>query len=320
MITDSVAGMIIAPPMPIARAQHDQLVGVLGERGEHARDAEQHEPGLQRALATEAVAERAHREQDAGEGEQVGVDDPLQRRARRREVRLQRRQRDVEDRVVEPDDEQAEGEHAERLPAARVHPRVDGFGLHGGLRVRGWSWDVDVADRDHVGARSDIGRQQRKRRAADSPPRLATRGRDRPAGRWTLPLRRAAGCRSPAKPRTPPRIRRGRAGDGAGTSGMSGSLASCACPNIRGRPATRTLSGEPSSRRLMRTARGRRWAWRRRMGSLPACACLRGADSRCSGGRRGPAPGRSRPWRPDPRAVVGAADAVVDDLDDDWPS
>ena len=89
MITDSVAGMIIAPPMPIAAAEHDQLRGVLGERGEHAGDPEQHEPGLQGAFAPEAVAERAHREQDAREGEQVRVDDPLQRGARGREVRLQ---------------------------------------------------------------------------------------------------------------------------------------------------------------------------------------------------------------------------------------
>ena len=65
-------------------AQHDQLAGALRERGEHARDAEEDEPGLQRALAPEAVAERAHRQQDAGEGQQVGVDDPLQRRPPRR--------------------------------------------------------------------------------------------------------------------------------------------------------------------------------------------------------------------------------------------
>ena len=112
-------------------AEHDQLCGVLGERGEHARHAEQQEPGLQRAFTTEAVAERAHGEQDAGERQQVGVDDPLQRGPRGREVRLQRRQRDVEHRVVEPDDEQAEGEDGERLPAARMHPRVDRFRLHG---------------------------------------------------------------------------------------------------------------------------------------------------------------------------------------------
>ena len=46
-------------------------------------------PALQRALAAEAVAERAHRQQQAGEHEQVGVDDPLQRRAGGVEMLLQ---------------------------------------------------------------------------------------------------------------------------------------------------------------------------------------------------------------------------------------
>ena len=128
------------------RPQHDQLRRILRERGEHAGDAEEHEPGLQGPLAAEAVAERAHREQDAGEGEQIRVDDPLQRGARRREVGLQRRQRDVEHRVVEPDDEQAEGEDAERLPAALVHLWVGRCGLHGGASAQGiWTRRTGIA-------------------------------------------------------------------------------------------------------------------------------------------------------------------------------
>ena len=96
---ESVAGMIIAPPMPMSGAEGDQLVGGV-RRAATARLAppKSDETGLERALAPEAVAERAQREQQAGEDEQVGVDDPLQRRRGGVEVLLQRRQRDVEDR------------------------------------------------------------------------------------------------------------------------------------------------------------------------------------------------------------------------------
>ena len=77
---DSVAGMISAPPTPIAARTAISCVGGVDEQHGEAGAAEQREAGLQRALAAEAVAERAHRQQQAGEHEQVRVDDPLQRR------------------------------------------------------------------------------------------------------------------------------------------------------------------------------------------------------------------------------------------------
>jgi hypothetical protein len=48
----------------------------------------------------------AHRQEQPGEYEGVGVDDPLELAARSAEITLDRRQRDVEDRVVERDDEE----------------------------------------------------------------------------------------------------------------------------------------------------------------------------------------------------------------------
>jgi hypothetical protein len=95
-------------------------------RGPQRRGAEQDEAGVQRALAAEPVAERAHRQQQAGEDEDVAVDDPLQRARRGVEVALDRRQGDVEDRVVDADDEQRDAERAEDLPAA-------GIGCHEGV-------------------------------------------------------------------------------------------------------------------------------------------------------------------------------------------
>jgi hypothetical protein len=101
-------------------ADRDELGGGLDEEDGEAREAEERDAGLQRALAAEAVAEGPEREQQAGEGDEVGVDHPLQRRAGGAEVLLQRRERDVEDGVVEPDDHEAQGKDAEGLPASFI--------------------------------------------------------------------------------------------------------------------------------------------------------------------------------------------------------
>ena len=65
-------------------------------------------------------------EQQAGEHDRVRVDDPLQLRALGAEVAHDRRQRDVEDRVVDADDDEREAEHGERHPP----PLVDLLGRH----------------------------------------------------------------------------------------------------------------------------------------------------------------------------------------------
>ena len=80
----------------------------------------------ERPVAAEPVTEAARGEQQAGEHERVGVDDPLQLAARRAEPALlhrvrERRQGDVEDRVVEHDHDQAHAQHEQREPAAVVH-------------------------------------------------------------------------------------------------------------------------------------------------------------------------------------------------------
>ena len=60
VMIDSVAGMISAPPTPISGADGDELRGRLDEEDGEAREAEERDAGLQRALAPEAVAEHAH--------------------------------------------------------------------------------------------------------------------------------------------------------------------------------------------------------------------------------------------------------------------
>ena len=102
------------------RPDGDELSRGLDEEDRQAREAEQRDACLQGALAAEAIAERAEREKQAGERHQVRVDHPLQRRAGCIEVLLQGRQGDVEDRVVEPDDDQAQRQDAKCLPAAGI--------------------------------------------------------------------------------------------------------------------------------------------------------------------------------------------------------
>jgi len=71
--------------------------------------------------------------------QQVPVADPLQLARRRVEFRADGRQRDVEDRVAHRDDEQAERDHAQRLPAPGVRLRL---GCHQGLLPEGRGEDM----------------------------------------------------------------------------------------------------------------------------------------------------------------------------------
>ena len=77
---DSVAGMISAPPMPIAARTAISPSAESTNSTARLAPPNSARPDCKRELAAEAVAERAHRQQQAGEHEQVRVDDPLQRR------------------------------------------------------------------------------------------------------------------------------------------------------------------------------------------------------------------------------------------------
>ena len=80
---ESVDGMINAADAPISGAAGDELPHLGATRdASSGRDEEHDQPELQRALAPEPVAERAGREEQAGEHERVGGDDPLQLRGR----------------------------------------------------------------------------------------------------------------------------------------------------------------------------------------------------------------------------------------------
>ena len=85
------------------------------------------EPELERALAAEPVADRAGREEQAREHERVGRRRPTGAATRSRpRSRDERRDRDVQARVADEDDEQAQAEDAEHPPAAVVSGVVQG--------------------------------------------------------------------------------------------------------------------------------------------------------------------------------------------------
>ena len=102
------------------RARGDQRRRVRSERRDDGPEPEHGQPGQERALAPEAVAEAAGGEQQTGEDQQVAVHDPLQLARTGVELLADRGQPHVEDGVAHRDQEQREREYAERLPAAGI--------------------------------------------------------------------------------------------------------------------------------------------------------------------------------------------------------
>ena len=91
-----------------------------GEPAQHGGDGEDDEPDQEHAPAADAVGHRAAGQQQRGERERVGVDDPLQVGEVGAEVALDRRQRDVHDRDVEQQHERRQT-HGEQRPPLAIH-------------------------------------------------------------------------------------------------------------------------------------------------------------------------------------------------------
>src|SRR5438552_2088241 len=112
----------------LPRASATRMIGTLTRK----TDPNQKWPSSQPLATgpTEPVAEGAGREQQAGEHERVGGDDPLQLRGRGVELARQRRDRDVEARVADEHDQQAQAQDAERPPAPVVQTSCFGRAAH----------------------------------------------------------------------------------------------------------------------------------------------------------------------------------------------
>ncbi len=113
----------------------DELVGAVGQRRQDRPDAHDRQADGEGAAAAEAVAERAHRQQQAGEHQDVGVHDPLELAGRRPELALEAGDGHVDDRVVHHDQQQAEAHDGQHDPAAGILQGCLGA-RHGGGRCR----------------------------------------------------------------------------------------------------------------------------------------------------------------------------------------
>ncbi len=123
---DNVDGMMNAAPTPMSARQPMICHISVGLRRGGRADEERREAELERALPPEAVAERAGGEQQAREHERVRRDDPLELRLGGAEVARERGERDVEARVADEDDQQAQAEDDEHPPATVVRLLVVG--------------------------------------------------------------------------------------------------------------------------------------------------------------------------------------------------
>ena len=76
-----------------------------------------HEAGQEHAPLAEQITEPAGQQEQAAEGDQVGVDHPREAALGEPQVALDRRQRDVHDGRVEDDHEEPDAEDDQGVPA-----------------------------------------------------------------------------------------------------------------------------------------------------------------------------------------------------------
>ena len=100
---------------PLARAYQGNQVG--SQTAKRGRQREPDHSNDEDAPAAEAIPQRAPEENQGGEGQRVGVDEPLDCHDRRREISFNRRQRDVDDGFVNVSD-------AGRQDCCNQYPRL----------------------------------------------------------------------------------------------------------------------------------------------------------------------------------------------------
>ena len=132
-ISDRVDGASVAPAIPSRARLRMSISALTRERSEQRQHAEGAGADEQQLAAADAVAERAHRHEEARDHEAVDVDDPEELRAARVEVGRERRHREVQHRQVhhvhqarEREDGQADPFAAARSGWGRV---LDHFGM-----------------------------------------------------------------------------------------------------------------------------------------------------------------------------------------------
>jgi hypothetical protein len=118
----------------LQEAGADQHLLGLREPAERRGGGEEGEAGHEDGLAPDQVAQAPGEQEQAAEGDQVGVDDPGEGRLREAEVILDRGQGDIHDRLVEDDHQHAHAEDDQGDPAIAVRRRA-GYAGVGRLHV-----------------------------------------------------------------------------------------------------------------------------------------------------------------------------------------
>ena len=123
VITESVTGMMKAAATPITMRSPISCVGVWRKRARKDASPKSESPRARMGLRPIAVSDRTRRQQESGEGERVGIDDPLQLRLRGAGIPRDLGQGDVEAGDSRDDHRQREAHDAQHRAAA---PRVTG--------------------------------------------------------------------------------------------------------------------------------------------------------------------------------------------------
>ena len=144
------------------RPGRDQRIGRADQRAAERPEPEHHESEEECAAPAELVAETPGGEEQTREHECVGVGNPLQLALGRAELADEARERDIDDRAVDPDNEQRQAQDREDRPAPPVDLLVN-------LGRRTLRPNIGVGHRHLLGA----GQSGPSRRASLTPPPLA---------------------------------------------------------------------------------------------------------------------------------------------------
>ena len=120
VMIDRVAGMMNAAPMPMTARLAITCEASDARPASSAPTPKTASPPSRAPPAAEAVADRSRGEQQAGEHDRVGVDDPLELGRRRAEVALHRRQRGVEPGHRHHDEDERQAHDRQQEPATGV--------------------------------------------------------------------------------------------------------------------------------------------------------------------------------------------------------
>ena len=178
VIVESVPGMIRAAPMPIRARYPISWPDEPANARERGGAAEEREPDEQRAPAAVAIAERAGREEERGQGQRVGVDDPLLVRLAGPEVGRDLGERVRQHRHAGHDHDHGQAHHGEDEGAALGAGRcrdVRGQGAHGGCLSIAGRWRGDTTAR-RAGYTGDLEADGRSGYYTERPSALQPRG------------------------------------------------------------------------------------------------------------------------------------------------